>query len=175
MTRSSAKTLVNLLASDFVALKTRNIKTHCLHHFLIFENLHCYLFLCFFHIINNNSILVVIRLPTCRTHKSTNTTGRMEKDKSFFRIREPKNLTEQKRAQQWLGFPIWVWNKTENHLSLVKILFWVKTIFTGTAWEVSIFAVFLVHIFPHSDLISRIQSECQKYGLEKLRIRTHFT
>ena len=41
-------------------------------------------------------------MPTCQAYKCTNTTGRTTKGKSFFKIPEPKNATEQKRAQQWL-------------------------------------------------------------------------
>ena len=54
----------------------------------------------------------------------------------------------------------------------------------STVWEVPIFDIFLVRIFPHSDWIQRdtpsslrIQSEpnAAKYGPEKLRKRTFFT
>ena len=41
-------------------------------------------------------------MPTCQAHKYKNTTGRTTKGKSFFKISEPKNATERKRAQQWL-------------------------------------------------------------------------
>ena len=41
-------------------------------------------------------------MPTCQAYKCTNTTGRTTKGKSFFKIPEPKNVTERKRAQQWL-------------------------------------------------------------------------
>ena len=50
-----------------------------------------------------------------------------------------------------------------------------------TAWEVSLFGVFLVGIFPHSDLIqtdkdylSLFGPNVGKYGPEKLQIRTLF-
>ena len=51
----------------------------------------------------------------------------------------------------------------------------VKEIFLflyATAWKVSVFGVFLVHIFPHSNGI--ITSNAKKYRSEKLRIRTLF-
>ena len=41
-------------------------------------------------------------MPTCQAYKCTNNTGRTTKGKSFFKIPEPKNVTERKRAQQWL-------------------------------------------------------------------------
>ena len=41
-------------------------------------------------------------MPTCQAYKCMNTTGRTTKGKSFFKILEPKNETERKRAQQWL-------------------------------------------------------------------------
>ena len=41
-----------------------------------------------------------------------------------------------------------------------------------TTWKVSVFWVFLVRIFPHSDWI---QSECGKMGTRKLRARTLLT
>ena len=41
-------------------------------------------------------------MPTCQAFKCTNNTGRMTKGESFFKIPEPKNATERKRAQQWL-------------------------------------------------------------------------
>ena len=41
-------------------------------------------------------------MPTSQSYKCTNTTGRATKGKSFFKIPEPKNATERKRAQQWL-------------------------------------------------------------------------
>ena len=41
-------------------------------------------------------------MPTCQAYKCTDTTGRTTKSKSFFKINEPKNATERKRAQQWL-------------------------------------------------------------------------
>ena len=52
---------------------------------------------------------------------------------------------------------------------------------TTTAWKVSVFGVFLVCIFPHSDWIRRdvfwsvFSPNAGKYGPEKLRIRTLFT
>ena len=56
----------------------------------------------------------------------------------------------------------------------------------NTAWKVSIFGVFLVRIFPHSDWIrwdtlskfspnSVFSPNAGKYGPEKLQIRTLFT
>ena len=51
-----------------------------------------------------------------------------------------------------------------------------------TGWEVSVFGVFLVHIFPHSDWIRRdtpnlsvFSPNAGKNGPEKPRIRTFFT
>ena len=51
----------------------------------------------------------------------------------------------------------------------------------STVWKLSIFRVFLVRILPHSDLIrtdkeylSLFSPNAQKYGPEKLRIRTLF-
>ena len=41
-------------------------------------------------------------MPTCQAYKCTNTTGRTTKDESFFKIPEPKNAAERKRAQQWI-------------------------------------------------------------------------
>ena len=41
-------------------------------------------------------------MPTCQAYKCTKTTRRTAKGKSFFKIAEPKNETEWKRAQQWL-------------------------------------------------------------------------
>ena len=38
--------------------------------------------------------------------------------------------------------------------------------------KVSVFGVFLVRIFPHSDWIRRDTAECGKYGPEKLLIQT---
>ena len=53
---------------------------------------------------------------------------------------------------------------------------------TPTAWKVSVFGVFLVRIFPHSDWIridtpyfSVFSPNTGKYGLKKLWIRTLFT
>ena len=40
-----------------------------------------------------------------------------------------------------------------------------------TAWKVSVFGIFLVHIFPHSDWIRRDTQNAVKYWPEKLRIR----
>ena len=52
----------------------------------------------------------------------------------------------------------------------------MSTLVIVTGWKVSVFGVFLVHIFPHSDWIRRIFSpNAGKYGPEKLRIRTLFT
>ena len=44
-----------------------------------------------------------------------------------------------------------------------------------TVYKVSVFGVFLVRIFPHSDWIQRYSLNAVKYGPEKLRIRTFFT
>ena len=50
-----------------------------------------------------------------------------------------------------------------------------------TAWEVSVFGVFLIYIFPHLDRIRRytlylvFSPNTGKYGPEKLQIRTLFT
>ena len=44
-----------------------------------------------------------------------------------------------------------------------------------TAWKVSVFGIFLVHIFPHSDWIRRDTQNAVKYWSEKLRIRIFFT
>ena len=66
-------------------------------------------------------------MPTCETYKCTNTTRRTAKGKSFFKIRESKNATERKRAQQWLhkmGM-----GQDIKHLNLSEIQFYVKTIF----------------------------------------------
>ena len=59
-----------------------------------------------------------------------------------------------------------------------SIFLWKKT----TAWKVSVFGVFLVRIFPHSDWIRRdteyllvFSPNVGKYWQEKLRIRTLFT
>ena len=53
---------------------------------------------------------------------------------------------------------------------------------THTAWKLSIFGVFLVHIFPYSDWIARyipylsvFSPNAPKCGQEKLRIRALFT
>ena len=43
-----------------------------------------------------------------------------------------------------------------------------------TAWEVSVFKVFLVHIFPHLDWIRRDTPYAGKYGPVKIQIRTLF-
>ena len=52
---------------------------------------------------------------------------------------------------------------------------------TFTAWKVSVFGVFLVRIFPHSDWMRRDTEYLSvfipiagKYGTEKLRKRSHF-
>ena len=37
-------------------------------------------------------------MPTCQEYKCMNTTGRTTKGKSFFKIPEPKNATEQKNT-----------------------------------------------------------------------------
>ena len=42
----------------------------------------------------------------------------------------------------------------------------------NTAWNVSVFAVFLVHIFPHLDWI--FSANAGTYGPQKLQIRTLF-
>ena len=54
--------------------------------------------------------------------------------------------------------------------------------YTNTAWKVSVFQVFFVRIFPHSDWIrndipyfSVFSLNGGKYGPEKLRIWTLFT
>ena len=57
---------------------------------------------CSLHFIISQLTLTFIRIPSCQAYKCTNTTGRMTKGKSFFKIPEPKNATEWKRAQQWL-------------------------------------------------------------------------
>ena len=41
-------------------------------------------------------------MPTWQAYQCAHTTGRTTKDKSFFKIPEPKNAAERKRAQQWL-------------------------------------------------------------------------
>ena len=41
-------------------------------------------------------------MPTCQAYKYANTTGITTKDKSFFKIPEPKSETERKKAQQLL-------------------------------------------------------------------------
>ena len=58
------------------------------------------------------------------------------------------------------------------------IRFW-RSIFLPNAWKVSVFRVFLVHIFPHLDWIRRyipylslFSPNAQKYGPEKSRIQT---
>ena len=56
---------------------------------------------------------------------------------------------------------------------------WHAFLLLTTAWKVSVFGVFLVGIFPHSDWIQRDISylsvfslNAEKYGIEKLRIET---
>ena len=59
------------------------------------------------------------------------------------------------------------------------------TLCNNTTWKVSVFGVFLVRIFPHSDWIQRAEfsgpyfpafsPNAEKYGPEKLRIRILFT
>ena len=53
---------------------------------------------------------------------------------------------------------------------------------TCTAWKVSVFSVFLVHVFPHLDLIrtdtaylSVFSPNAKKHGPEQLQIRTLLT
>ena len=78
-------------------------------------------------------------------------------------------------------------------LNITKQNFWIKlelqlrkNLITwmnlDTAWKVSLFGVFLVRIFPHSDWILRdteyffvFSPNAGKYGPEKFRIRTLFT
>ena len=57
-----------------------------------------------------------------------------------------------------------------------------KESFIWSVWKVSVFGVFLVRIFPHSDWIridnpylSVFSPNAEKYGPEKLRTRTLFT
>ena len=78
-----------------------------------------------------------------------------------------------------------------NHLTFAKCLFstdfdspWSKISYlkVTTALKVSLFGIFLVHIFPHSEWIRRDTSylhafslNAGKYRPEKLRKRTPFT
>ena len=57
----------------------------------------------------------------------------------------------------------------------------LSSLFTHTAWKVSVFGVWLVRIFPHSDRIRKntpyvfvFSPNAKKYGPGKLRIRTLF-
>ena len=59
---------------------------------------------------------------------------------------------------------------------------YVSFLLCHTMWKVSVFGVFLVRIFPHSDRIQRdtpnpsvFSSNTRKYGPQKLRIQTLFT
>ena len=80
---------------------------------------------------------------------------------------------------------IWIDNKSSYPLILKGYAhFFTQIIMTNssTAWKVSVFEVFLVLIFPHSDWIRR-DTECLsvfgqnavKHGPEKLRIWILFT
>ena len=71
-------------------------------------------------------------------------------------------------------------------LSLIKILWEYQTCIRffrlNTAWEVSVFGVFLVRLFPHLDWIRRVAEHLSvfspntgRYGPEKPRIQTFFT
>ena len=66
------------------------------------------------------------------------------------------------------------WWRVESFIVLYKI--------GSTAWKVSVFAIILVCIFPHSDWIRRdtpylsvFSPNAGKCGPEKLRVRTLFT
>ena len=87
------------------------------------------------------------------------------------------------RASLFLQYPVLLSIKKRT----ARFLFWISSekvhlILSITAWKVSIFGVILVRIFPHLDWIGRdtpylsvLSPNAEKYGPEKLRIRTRFT
>ena len=83
-----------------------------------------------------------------------------------------------------IGNYFWFKNKFSNDIILSKYSVSIKSYFLEyhIVWKVSLFGVFLAHIFPHLDWIRRdtpylsiFSPNARKHGPENLRIRTLFT
>ena len=90
------KTSRNLLASDFDVNSTIHTRLVFCFSYRDYKFVICCW--CLLHFIISQLTLTFIRMPTCQEYKCMNTTGRTTKGKSFFKIPEPKNATEQKNT-----------------------------------------------------------------------------